>query len=105
MHIQELVPADLPRGEALALQFLARMEVDNAWPSNILWTDEAHFHLQSSVNALNCRIWARENPFQMQTLPIHSQNVTVLCVFTAAFIVGPFFRVDWSFVSCKLYSH
>ncbi|GBM86178.1 hypothetical protein AVEN_48190-1 [Araneus ventricosus] len=49
MHVQELVPADLPKREAFALQFLSRMEVDTAWPWNILWTDEAHFHLQSSV--------------------------------------------------------
>ncbi|GBL90008.1 hypothetical protein AVEN_178406-1 [Araneus ventricosus] len=55
------------------------------------WTDEAHFHLQGSVNTQNCRIWARQNPFQMQPLPLHSQKVTVWCEFTAAFIVGPFF--------------
>ncbi|GBL82323.1 hypothetical protein AVEN_252486-1 [Araneus ventricosus] len=90
-HIQELVPADLPKREAFARQFLPRMEVDNAWPWNILWTDEAHFHLQGSVNTQNCRISARENPFQMQPLPLHSQKVTVWCGFTAAFIVGPFF--------------
>ncbi|GBM38231.1 hypothetical protein AVEN_118865-1 [Araneus ventricosus] len=29
-YVQELVPADLPKREAFALQFLARMEVDNA---------------------------------------------------------------------------
>ncbi|GBN57259.1 hypothetical protein AVEN_17341-1 [Araneus ventricosus] len=90
-HIQELVLADLPKQEASALQFLTRMEVDNAWPWNILWTDEIHFHLQSSVNIQNCRIWTRENPFQMQPLPLHSQKVTVWCRFTAAFIVSPFF--------------
>ncbi|GBL99571.1 hypothetical protein AVEN_68835-1 [Araneus ventricosus] len=78
------------KGEAFALQFLARMEVDNAWPWNILRTDEAHFHLQSSVNTQNCRIWTRENPFQMQPLPLNSQKVTVWWGFTAAFIVGPF---------------
>ncbi|GBN53406.1 hypothetical protein AVEN_219993-1 [Araneus ventricosus] len=66
------------------------MEVDNTWLWNILWTDEAHFHLQGSVNTRNCRIWVRENPFQMQPLPLHSQNVTVWYGFTAAFIVGPF---------------
>ncbi|GBO42642.1 hypothetical protein AVEN_256411-1 [Araneus ventricosus] len=62
-HAQELVPADLPKREAFALKFLARMEVDNEWPWN-LWTDEAHFHLQGSFNTQNCRIWAIENPFQ-----------------------------------------
>ncbi|GBM90321.1 hypothetical protein AVEN_116311-1 [Araneus ventricosus] len=53
---------------------------------NILWTDEAHFHLQSFVISQNCRILARENPFQMQPLPIHSQKVPVWCGFTEAFI-------------------
>ncbi|GBL80579.1 hypothetical protein AVEN_225267-1 [Araneus ventricosus] len=61
MHVQEFVPADLPKREAFALQFLARMEVDNAWPWNILWTDEAHFNPQGSVNTQNCRIWARKS--------------------------------------------
>ncbi|GBN29892.1 hypothetical protein AVEN_30797-1 [Araneus ventricosus] len=74
MHVQELVPADLPKREAFTLQFLALKEVDNAWPMNILWTDEVHFHLQDSVNTQNCRVWARENPFQMQPLPLHSQK-------------------------------
>ncbi|GBM04510.1 hypothetical protein AVEN_197911-1 [Araneus ventricosus] len=94
-HVQELVPTHLPKREAFALQFLARMEVHDAWPWSILWTDEAHFHLQGSVNTKNCRIWARENPFQMQPLPLHSQKVTVWCGFTATFIVGPFFFEDF----------
>ncbi|GBN85470.1 hypothetical protein AVEN_161293-1 [Araneus ventricosus] len=55
-HVQELVPANLPKREAFALQFFARMEVDNAWPCNILWTDEDHFHLEGSVNTKNGRI-------------------------------------------------
>ncbi|GBL73768.1 hypothetical protein AVEN_230745-1 [Araneus ventricosus] len=67
------------------------MEVENARPWNILWTDEAHFYLQGSVNTQNCRIWARENPFQVQPLPLHYQKVTVRCGFKAAFIVCPFF--------------
>ncbi|GBM24104.1 hypothetical protein AVEN_165649-1 [Araneus ventricosus] len=49
-HAKELVPADLPKREAFALEFLARMEVGNARPWNILWIDEVHFHLQGSVN-------------------------------------------------------
>ncbi|GBM75493.1 hypothetical protein AVEN_183809-1 [Araneus ventricosus] len=67
------------------------MEVDNAWAWNILRADEAHFHLQGSVNTQNCRIWARENPFQTQALPLHSQKVTVWCGFMASFIVGTVF--------------
>ncbi|GBO27845.1 hypothetical protein AVEN_29603-1 [Araneus ventricosus] len=35
-HVQELVPADMPKREVLALQFLARMKVHNAGPWKIL---------------------------------------------------------------------
>ncbi|GBM66069.1 hypothetical protein AVEN_207164-1 [Araneus ventricosus] len=59
---KELVPADQPKREAFALQFLARMELENAWSWNILWTK-----------------------------PISISKVAVWCGFTAAFIVGPFF--------------
>ncbi|GBN70247.1 hypothetical protein AVEN_199609-1 [Araneus ventricosus] len=95
-YVQKLIPPDLPKLEAFALQILDRMEVDNAWPWSILWTDEVHFHLQGSVNTQNCRILA---------LPLYSQKVIVWRGFTAEFIVGPFFfRGYWSFGSCNLYS-
>ncbi|GBN78143.1 hypothetical protein AVEN_107092-1 [Araneus ventricosus] len=55
----------------------------------MLWTDEAHFHFQGSVSTQNCRIWTRDNPFQMQPLPLHSQNVTMWRWLMAAFIAGP----------------
>ncbi|GBL57565.1 hypothetical protein AVEN_33912-1 [Araneus ventricosus] len=87
-HAQELVPG---KREAFALQFLARIEVDNVWPCNIFWTEEARFHLQGPVNTQNCRMWARENPFQMQPLPLHFYKFTVCCGFKAGFIVDNFF--------------
>ncbi|GBM52992.1 hypothetical protein AVEN_111336-1 [Araneus ventricosus] len=90
-HVEELVPAELPKRDAFTLPFLARMEVDNSWSRKILSIDEDYFHLRNSVNTQNCRIWARENLFQMHPLPLHSQEVTVWCGFTAAFIVVPFF--------------
>ncbi|GBM00545.1 hypothetical protein AVEN_77355-1 [Araneus ventricosus] len=63
-HVQELFPSDLPARETFALEFLARMELDNEWPWKILWTDEAYFHLTGYVNTQNCRIWATENPLE-----------------------------------------
>lgn len=90
-HVQQLLPADLPIRHTFALEFLARMEVDNEWPWNILWTDEAHFYLNGVVNTQNCRIWATENPFACVSIPLHSAKVTVWCGMTASFIIGPFF--------------
>lgn len=90
-QLHELLPVDLPARETFALEFLARMEVDNEWPWKILWTDEAHFHLTGYVNTQNCRIWATENPHANHPVPLHPTKVTVWCGFTASFIIGPYF--------------
>lgn len=90
-HVQQLLNTDFAQRETFALQFIARMDVDVAWPWNILWTDEAHFHLNGVVNTQNCRIWAKANPMGMHALPLHSPKVTVWCGFTSSFIIGPFF--------------
>ncbi|GFT11494.1 uncharacterized protein TNCV_2523131 [Trichonephila clavipes] len=47
--VQELLPHDFRTRHLFSLQFLACLEVDPEWPWNILWTDEAHFHLDGSV--------------------------------------------------------
>ena len=54
--VQEVEPHDPQQRLDFALQFLARMEVDDMWPENILWTDEAHLTLESAVTTQNCRI-------------------------------------------------
>ncbi|GFX71381.1 uncharacterized protein TNCV_2453921 [Trichonephila clavipes] len=60
--VQELLPHDFETRHLFSLQFLASLEVDPEWPWNILWIDEAHFHLDGSVNTHNCRIWEADNP-------------------------------------------
>ncbi|GFU06773.1 uncharacterized protein TNCV_4353371 [Trichonephila clavipes] len=67
------------------------LEVDPEWPWNILWTDEAHFHLDGSVNTHNCRIWESDNSHSTLQVPLHSPKVTVWCGFSASFILGPYF--------------
>lgn len=89
--VQELLPHDFDSRHLFSLQFLARLHVDSEWPWNILWTDEANFHLDGSVNTHNCRIWEPENPCSILQVPLHSPKVTVWCGFTASFILGPYF--------------
>ena len=60
----------------LVLTFLARMEMEQNWPWNILWTDEAHFYVCGTVNTYNCRIWSTENPHQVQQMPLNSPHIT-----------------------------
>ncbi|GFY11315.1 uncharacterized protein TNCV_4472981 [Trichonephila clavipes] len=89
--VQELLPHDFETRHLFSLQFLARLEVDPEWPWNIRRTDEAHFHLDGSVNTHNCRIWETDNPHSTLRVPLHSPKVTVWCGFSASFILGPYF--------------
>ncbi|GFT87757.1 uncharacterized protein TNCV_4001031 [Trichonephila clavipes] len=89
--VQELLPRDFETRHLFSLQFLARLEVDTECPWNILWTDEAHFHLDGSVNTHNCRIWESDNSHSTLQVPLHSPKVTVWCGFSATFILGPYF--------------
>ncbi|GFS85514.1 uncharacterized protein TNCV_2793861 [Trichonephila clavipes] len=89
--VQELLPHNFETRHLFSLQFLARLEVDPEWPWNILWIDEAHFHLDGSVNTHNCRIWESDNPHSTLQVPLHSPKVTVWCGFSASFILGPYF--------------
>jgi hypothetical protein len=88
---QQLIPGDSQKRVDFALMFLARMDVDDAFPWKILWGDEAHFYMNGTVNTQNCRIWASEPPNVIHEIPLHSPNLTVWCGFTARFILGPYF--------------
>ena len=46
------------------------------WPWQILWSDEAHFHLSGTVNTHNCRIWFIKNPRTFQEIPLQAPKVT-----------------------------
>lgn len=62
--------------------------------NNILFSDEAHFHLNGHVNKQNCRYWAEENPKSKHQKPLHSPKVTVWAAISAQGIIGPYFFED-----------
>jgi hypothetical protein len=58
---------------------------------NLVFFDEAHFHLDGVPNRQNFRIWATENPNFVVEEPLHSARVTALIGIGYHGIVGPFF--------------
>ncbi|GFT97857.1 uncharacterized protein TNCV_2167671 [Trichonephila clavipes] len=91
--VQELLPHDFETRHLFSLQFLARLEVDPEWPWNVLWRDEAHFHLDVSVNTPNWRIWKTDNPHSTLQVPLHSLKVTEkVWVFHVFYSWSVFFR-------------
>ena len=66
-------------------------QVDADFLNKVMFSDEAHFHLDSFVNRQNCRIWVSENPYVIVEKQMHPQRVTVWCGFRAGGIIGPYF--------------
>ena len=88
----ELLPSDTVEREAFARCWaLSKIEQYSSWVFNILWTYEAHFSLHGDVNTHNCRIWATSCPRVYTDKPPRSPKLTMWCVFTGSFIIGPFF--------------
>ncbi|GFW28448.1 hypothetical protein TNCV_4641131 [Trichonephila clavipes] len=53
----------------------------------ILFSDEAHFWLNSYVNKQNCRIWSEANPQVYVETPLHPEKLTVWCALWAGGIL------------------
>ncbi|GFW84995.1 DUF4817 domain-containing protein [Trichonephila clavipes] len=77
--------------------------VDPDFNKRILFSDEAHFCLNSYVNKQNCRIWREANPQVYVETPLHPEKLTVWCTLWAGGIIGPyFFKNDEALVTIDL---
>ena len=94
--MQELKPEDCDRRMEYGELMLGWYE---DWPElfeNILWSDEAVFHVGGFVNRHNCHYWGtnetdpKQTVERMQTRP----KVTVWCGMTASRIIGPYVLRD-----------
>ncbi|GFV28493.1 zinc finger MYM-type protein 1 [Trichonephila clavipes] len=80
IHItQTLKPQDQKTRLEFPAQFLADMEVDDAWPWKVLWSDEAHFYLNGAVNSRNCHLWGTSPPNILHQQPLYSDHATAWC--------------------------
>uniref|UniRef100_A0A6P7GRD7 Uncharacterized protein LOC114341227 n=1 Tax=Diabrotica virgifera virgifera TaxID=50390 RepID=A0A6P7GRD7_DIAVI len=67
---------------------------DDGGLEGIIFSDEAHFHLNGYVNKHNARYWCPENPHELHQKQLHSRKVTVWCGMSASGIIGPYFFED-----------
>lgn len=70
---------------------LNRTRRDADFVDKIIFSDEAHFHLNGYVNRQNYRIWGQEISRVIVEEPLHSPKVTVWCGFWRDGVIGPFF--------------
>lgn len=88
---QKLRQQDCQRRVDHALTQLALLDIDQSFKSHLLFSDEAHFHVDGVVNLQNCRYWDSTNCFCSFEQPLHSPRVTVWAAIGYQGVVGPFF--------------
>jgi len=70
---QDLSERDIETRRAVCEDFLQNIPTGNV----LISSDEAYFHLSGTVNKLNFRYWAVENPHELHQRALHSSYVTV----------------------------
>ena len=68
-----------------------KIDNGNRFLSNLIFSDEATFHISGRVNRHNCRIWGEENPHELYEHERDSPKVTVWCAMARNRLYGPFF--------------
>ena len=89
--VQQIKPDDRPRRQAFAIEMLDRIDRDPQFLGNVLFSDEATFHVSGSVNRHNVRIWGTQNPHVYHEHVRDSPKVNVWCGLMKNRIIGPFF--------------
>ena len=75
MTVQQLNPGDYQQHLSFRQTMLYMLEENENL--TLIMSDEAHFHLNGTVNKQNFRYWASENPHELHQRPLHSPKVTV----------------------------
>ena len=91
---QTLTDRDKEQRFQMCTWFNEMMENDEHWVGKIWFSDEAHFHLDGSVNRRNCRIWGTEPPNVVTTKSLHSRKCTAWCALSSDGIIGPYWFED-----------
>ena len=71
--------------------YQAKCAEDNQFPKKIVWSDEATFKLNGSINRHNFTYWAADNPHVTVEHHANLPGITVSCGLSAFGLIGPFF--------------
>lgn len=93
--IHELGDDDFDRRVEFCQEMIGRCDDKPDFPFNILFSDEATFMLNGTVNRHNCRYWSIANPHWVQEHHTqYPQKVNVWAGILRGHVIGPFFLDD-----------
>ncbi|CAI6363867.1 unnamed protein product [Macrosiphum euphorbiae] len=79
---------------ALSSLITSSSEADPEFFRTVLWSDEAIFKLNGSINRHNCVYWAFENPNLVLQQELNVPGIMVWAGICAHTIVGPYLKVN-----------
>ena len=100
---QALNPNDTERRLGFAKEICSLVDEKKFDPQKIIFTDEAHFHLDGYVDKQNYRIWGTEKP-SIRTKPLHPRKLTVWAGIFSKGILGPIFLKENETIDGRVYS-
>ncbi len=95
LHIlHELFDEDLAARRAFAEEMLQVIENDDTFLHQLLFSDEAVFHLSGQVNRHNCVYWSTDNPSHTAMRPLQSPKIVVWMGVWSEGLIGPYVFED-----------
>lgn len=99
--VHELNEDDPDRRVEFCEIMMERGNADAEFFSRIIFSDEATFYLNGTVNRQNCRYWASQNPhWKMEAHTQYPEKVNVWAAIVGDRILGPYF-IDGSLTGVK----
>uniref|UniRef100_V5GPD3 Transposable element Tc3 transposase n=1 Tax=Anoplophora glabripennis TaxID=217634 RepID=V5GPD3_ANOGL len=90
--VQELCDDDFDRRTEFCEMMMEECQADPDFVKRIIFSDEASFYLNGTVNKQNCRYWSDRNPhWMMEAHTQHPQKVNVWAGIVGNRILGPYF--------------
>jgi hypothetical protein len=89
--VQEIKHNDKPLREQFAVDLLQRIDQDEHFLRNVVFSNEATFYMSGKVNRHNCRIWGYENAHSFHEDERDSLKINVWCALYYNRVIGPFF--------------
>ena len=67
------------------------MQADETFVETVVWSDEAQFKLNGTVNRHNCVYWCANNPHVFVQKAVNLPGINVWCGLSSRGLIGPFF--------------
>ncbi len=83
---------------------LCKVRENENFIKNIIFSDEATFCIDGSVNRWNCRYWSQENPHMIQNKKTFSEKVMVWACISIHGVIGLYFYPQKSRINQHLYT-